>query len=240
MTREWRIYSAEEKKNIIRYWKKSEKSYCAELEEFLEDNKENQGFIVYAADEEGIRTKRLLESCGKKVALFCDDSEKLIGNKVEGLEVISPEQMVLNYSKHVVILARRATLADTYSMLLRNGFPRKQILFPMHMHLVASNSLQYFDTLPPVKDEIFVDAGSYDGDTIREFIKWSKGQYQKIYAFEPNSDMAQTVEAYIQAERIQKITFVHKATWEKEENIKFVNDAAASRIGEEEGLWCKQ
>lgn len=209
------------------------KSYCAELEEFLEDNKENQGFIVYAADEEGIRTKRLLESCGKKVALFCDDSEKLIGKKVEGLEVITPEQMVLNYSNHVVILARRSTLADTYSMLLRNGFPRKQILFPMHLHLVASNSLQYFDTLPPVKDEIFIDAGSYDGDTIREFIKWTNGQYKKIYAFEPNEDMAQVVEDYIQSEQIKQITFVHKATWDKEENIRFINDAAASRIGEE-------
>jgi len=38
----------------------------------------------------------------------------------------------------------------------------------------------------PMADEIFVDCGAYDGDTVRSFLKHSTGKFQKIYAFEPD------------------------------------------------------
>ncbi len=224
-------------RNEGEYYKILEKvrknSYCAELEDFLKDNQENQGIIIYGAEEEGVRTKKLLDSCGREATLFCDDSDKMIGGRVEGLEVVSLEQVISKYGEYVVILSRWSNLADMYSLLLRSGFPRKQILFPMYMHLVASNGIQYFDTLSPVKDEVFVDAGSYNGDTIREFIKWSKGEYKKIYAFEANDEMIPVVEKYLASEQVKNVMFINKATWDKEEEVNFVKDACASRVGEE-------
>ncbi len=44
----------------------------------------------------------------------------------------------------------------------------------------------YEDILPLTTNETIVDLGAYDGDTIREFLKVTKGQYKKIYAFEPD------------------------------------------------------
>lgn len=41
--------------------------------------------------------------------------------------------------------------------------------------------------------EIFVDGGGYDGDTIEEFIEWTKNQYEKIYTFEPQKDKAEII-----------------------------------------------
>ena len=35
-------------------------------------------------------------------------------------------------------------------------------------------------------DEIFLDLGAYNGDTVREFLENTNGQYQKIYAVEPD------------------------------------------------------
>ncbi len=35
-------------------------------------------------------------------------------------------------------------------------------------------------------EEVFVDCGAYDGDTVRSFLKHSAGKFKKIYAFEPD------------------------------------------------------
>ncbi len=46
---------------------------------------------------------------------------------------------------------------------------------------------QYFvkDIVPLSESEVFVDCGAYDGDTLKEFIKVTKGRYQSIVCFEP-------------------------------------------------------
>lgn len=48
--------------------------------------------------------------------------------------------------------------------------------------LLYSN--EYFGMFEPSPDEIFVDAGCFNGETALEFVKWTNGQYKKIYAFE--------------------------------------------------------
>ena len=46
---------------------------------------------------------------------------------------------------------------------------------------------QYFvkDIVPLTDMEVFVDCGAFDGDTMEDFIKATKGQYQHIVCFEP-------------------------------------------------------
>ena len=145
-------------------------SSCWELDGFLNDNKGYQGIVVYGIETEGIRTKRLLDSCHRSAGVFCSEDGKAVGTKLEGLEIISIHQLLNEYRDWVVVLADQTRLVEMYSLLLRSGFPRRQILFPMFMNLVSSNGVQYFDVLPPIEDEIFVDAGSYDGDTIKRFV----------------------------------------------------------------------
>jgi FkbM family methyltransferase len=47
---------------------------------------------------------------------------------------------------------------------------------------------QYFDDsiIKLTDDEVFADAGCFDGDTSRQFIKRVNGRYRAIYAFEPH------------------------------------------------------
>lgn len=214
-------------------------STCWELEEFLNDNKGYKGIVVYGTEEEGLRTKRLLDSCHRSAGLFCADCRDAIGTNIEGLEVISINQLLNDYKDWVVILTDRSHVVDRYSLLLRSGFPRRQILFPMFMHLVASNGTQYFDVLPPVEDEIFVDAGSYDGDTIKEFVKWTQGNYKRIYAFEPSNAMIPIINNMLETEQINNVIFTPKATWSKEAEVHFIDDSSASRV-QKEGENCIQ
>jgi len=46
---------------------------------------------------------------------------------------------------------------------------------------------QYFvkELVPHTEHEVFVDCGAYDGDTMKDFIRFSKGHYDSIVCFEP-------------------------------------------------------
>ena len=52
---------------------------------------------------------------------------------------------------------------------------------------VFSKHDQYFvkDIVPLSGDEVFIDCGAFDGDTMKEFIKATKGNYRSIVCFEP-------------------------------------------------------
>jgi len=52
---------------------------------------------------------------------------------------------------------------------------------------VHSRSDQYFvkDIVPITEQEVFIDCGAFDGDTMKDFIKVTKGHYKKIVCFEP-------------------------------------------------------
>lgn len=46
---------------------------------------------------------------------------------------------------------------------------------------------EYFNSLVKLlPDEILIDCGAYVGDTIQDFISWSKNKYMRIVAFEPD------------------------------------------------------
>ena len=75
--------------------------------------------------------------------------------------------------------------------LKKMSIPESQIFDPMPYYRLDE---AYFDLpqMQAVKDEVFVDAGAYDGETTKQFIKWANNQcadIRKIYAFEPDKDL---------------------------------------------------
>ena len=47
----------------------------------------------------------------------------------------------------------------------------------------------------PDPEEVFIDGGGYTGDTIEEFIRWTKGNYRRIYSFEPEKEKFEEMKA---------------------------------------------
>jgi FkbM family methyltransferase len=43
------------------------------------------------------------------------------------------------------------------------------------------------DLLEPADDEVFVDCGAFDGDTLRELLAWTKGRFAEAYAIEADA-----------------------------------------------------
>lgn len=59
--------------------------------------------------------------------------------------------------------------------------------------LAIHDNIQYFDrsVWDPTDDEVFVDAGVFDGDSIKDFVRFADGKYKAVIGFETESKYAE-------------------------------------------------
>ncbi len=69
------------------------------------------------------------------------------------------------------------------------------------------------------EDEVFVDLGAYDGDTVREFIDLTNGKYKKIFALE--ADAKNYKKLLKNTEETENIFTYNLAAWDKKETLLF-------------------
>lgn len=95
---------------------------------------------------------------------------------------------------------------------------------------------EYFDRqiINLNKNEIFVDGGAYDGDTIEKFRKSSDKNYTGIYAFEPDRYLFQKLKKSIKRIKDNRIIIYRLGLGKKEAYVRFTNDSTlGSRIADE-------
>ena len=166
-----------------------------------------------------------------------------------GYPVISFKKYLCKYAKDtVVVIASRLYYKEIYSQLHEAGIQDELIVNAGEM-IDDMSIRQYFD-LPELNDsrkveEIFVDAGSFDGRTSILFSKWCKNNNhstKKIsaYAFEPDKNNALKCSINL-SENFEypeqgggKFQVVVKGLWNKKETISFQSSAnGTSRISDQ-------
>ena len=65
--------------------------------------------------------------------------------------------------------------------------------------LDASDTYFPMDLLSPVPDEVFVDCGSFDGESTRSFNRHWGGQFRHVFAFEPDPSNRAALAANLEA-----------------------------------------
>jgi len=93
---------------------------------------------------------------------------------------------------------------------------------------------QYFpeDIFTLHEEEVFVDAGAFDGDTIEKFLIYSKQKYKYIYAFEPdNTNYARLLERNYR----KNIKIYNAGLYGETREISFSADKGGSSKIESEG-----
>lgn len=90
---------------------------------------------------------------------------------------------------------------------------------------------QYFVSgiFEPGKNEIFVDAGAYDGATMNEFINWTKGEFDKIYSFEMDKKNYEAICSRYQDKRIEIYPY---GLWDKDGSMAYIPGDSSSRISD--------
>lgn len=94
-----------------------------------------------------------------------------------------------------------------------------------------SEENQYFveNIIKPDENEVFIDGGAFDGDTVREVIKFESNKFKKIYSFEIDKN---NFEKIPKEEFDDRVIFVNCGLWDSEQKVFFVEGERGSEIAE--------
>ena len=92
----------------------------------------------------------------------------------------------------------------------------------------------YEDIIHLSDDEVIVDLGAYDGDTIREFLSVTDGKYKKIYAFEPDEKNFRKLTR--KTENLDRIEKFNLGAWDKKETLFFAKKGGRNSRKDEDGI----
>ena len=70
-------------------------------------------------------------------------------------------------------------------------------------------------------EEVLLDVGAFDGDTIRLFVRENKGSYRCIYALEPDEVNRNKLKQYIREAGLHDVIVTEKGAWNKKERLYF-------------------
>ena len=110
-------------------------------------------------------------------------------------------------------------LSDEKSKEVFEGIIRFQITGNLNYCFdCESTKDEAFEILKLGKNESFLDLGAYRGDTIKEFLHYSKG-YEKIVAVEPDKRTFKKLQMY--CENLKNCTTLNNAVWNESKTLFF-------------------
>jgi FkbM family methyltransferase len=187
--------------------------------DFLLSYDQKMKVVLYGAGHLGKLVYRILKDWNIPVECFCESVR--VCDSACGLPVISAETLIKEYQGAfvVVCIGSREPRLGVYRFLLNNGFDSASIVSTF------SSSDQYFgySFFPPVHDEIYVDVGSDDGNTIIDYNNISHGHYRKIIALEPDAINVKRINENINNRNIERLRLIPKGAWSSNTKISFEN-----------------
>lgn len=135
--------------------------------------------------------------------------------------IFADDLMNSEYDDCLVVISSKKNRDKIRNILSLMNYPKERIYDPPNRYrpvLAGFRLLQYFDVWTPRTHEVFVDCGTYDGQTLLNFYKWAK-TYDTIYALEPLPLMQEKIREKIQA--LPGVKMFPVAAWDKNEELIF-------------------
>lgn len=154
--------------------------------------------------------------------MLCDKDKVKQETGWDGKKVISPDELVSKYASYYIMINATKFCKEMKDFLLENGIAEERII-DMEEVTASLYYAQYFDAdiVCPMEEEIFVDGGAYDLDTARTFQEWCGGQYNGIFAFEPDKYNFDWCRKMVAENPIERLTLLNKGCWNREETLYF-------------------
>ncbi len=212
-----------DKKYLIKMLYAADSPYVA-VDRFINNNKDKKIYIYGA----GARGKKIYKHFAEKCEGFID--KKIY--ELEGLSGVTPEEFFNEKidDKAVIISLKNGgeAIADQLSKI---GYESDSFLLTAKYW---DKGLEYFENfMEHSDDEIFVDAGVYDGGSTLDFVKWTNGKYKKIYMFEPSKEYHERF--FKNVKDLDNLEWVKKGLWSKTDSLKFF-ERSDSDISVEQNL----
>ncbi|MEH7384268.1 FkbM family methyltransferase [Bacillus sp. JJ1521] len=212
--------------------------------------------------------------------IFCDNSPLKWGTTIEGIPVISFDEVNRRYKDYFITITSLDYFEEIYELLESKklesrivlpiaGFTKdeyrdfpevinenkdkvslvynflsdnrsKQIFTdrinccisgnPKYLIPLKSKTPQYFDPeiIKLTSHEVFVDGGGYTGDTVEEFVRQTKGEFKKLYSFEPEE--TKHIEFLKKFKGNEKIKLLPYGLWSSKDVFRFsgTNDGSSN------------
>lgn len=131
------------------------------------------------------------------------------------------------YAAHADEIARARTLFDAPG---QEEFDRQMKLrLGDHSGQVIDRGVQYFpEDLPLQEDEVFIDCGAYDGDTVAAFRRATGDRFARILAFEPDPGTFDLLRTSVKGDA--RIQLHQSATGARREKLRFTRAGTGSRL----------
>lgn len=169
--------------------------------------------IIYGAGDWGTKIATLLKQI--KWDYFID--KKKAGEIINGIKVISFDEIQDLKEDVAILISMQKEFEEIENCLLDIGIGGRKVL--TLARIMKEMKQPYFeDFLPHSDNEVFVDAGVYDGGTTLDFIKWSKN-YKKIYMFEPSMDYYNRF--FENVKYVENCDWIKKGLWSYDDVLKF-------------------
>lgn len=219
------VTSVLEINDLINY-ERIEKCRIAIADKLMKKSK-NSKVLIYGC---GRNARNLLNYIKKSEnIIFVDKRAKEMNNIFYDYLVVEPEKLISEYKSGDVYL----TVSQNYFLIeaffINEGIINRLVPIPcfdpdcckIPMAICINEDEQYFEQgiIKPEKNEVFVDAGFFTGETSRRFAQWCGMHYDKIYAFEPDDD---NIEKYmISDNKIERLEMVKAAAWNSDTELCF-------------------
>ena len=155
-----------------------------------------------------------------EIEITCFVDNYKCGQLVKGLLVRRFEEMCPKLGEYYIVISILFEYQSVVNQLLNEGVSKQNML--VLGELVKKRQYFDLDALPHCKNEIFVDCGGFRGETSEQFIKWSGGDYKKIYLFEPNSALIQECKrVFKESIAPEKINYYECGLWNENTILSF-------------------
>lgn len=149
----------------------------------------NKKIILYGPGPQGREIAGHILGHRKDFCGFCGRNFERYPDGIMGKPVYPPQYLLEHMEECYVILSTTHYYAQMYDWLIEHGFPSSHILLFSDCIADVSDLFekQYFD-FPELYESgtAFVDAGCFDCRDSVQFVKYCKGAYSRIFAFEPD------------------------------------------------------
>lgn len=186
---------------------------------------------VFGAGFAGLQIVNALTLLGVNVDKVYDNNKSKWGQKIAEVAICSPAE--INVSEYLILGVNyfRETILK---QLLEQGLNKNNIFIPDNLWWLGEYP-QYFDRdiFKPNDREIFIDGGSLDGGDSRNFVTWCDGHYDSIYAFEPDKENLDKMQAT--SEEIAGFKICPVGLWNKKDVLRFSSGSAENCSISEDG-----
>ena len=79
--------------------------------------------------------------------------------------------------------------------------------------ITSTKSEIYRKLIKPVTTETYVDLGAYNGDTIKELMEYTKGNFSAVYALEPDRKNFRKLSRFLEGMNMNNVNLYNAAAW---------------------------